>query len=198
MARDTEGNIAVDFVWGNMPMQPDDDREDALDPALDGHIIASSNYNGFPDYTPSAPYLDTITNVTVPNVVGKTEAAAETDLVAADLILGTVSSTLTGATTVNDGKVKSQSPAAASLVNTGAPVAVVLYAAPLVPDVTEMTEEDAEAALVEAGLAKGAVTTSATGASAENDGLVKSSNPAADTKVNAGSTVALVLYAFGG
>ena len=25
---DTSGNVAVDFVWGNFPMQPNDDRTD--------------------------------------------------------------------------------------------------------------------------------------------------------------------------
>jgi hypothetical protein len=53
MARDTGGNIAVDFVWGNMPLQPDDDRgANILDPALDNHEIADTNYNGYPSFTP--------------------------------------------------------------------------------------------------------------------------------------------------
>jgi len=74
MARDTGGNIAVDFVWGNIPMQPDDDRSTPLDPNLDSHIIATSQYNGFPGNTPVFPYLDVTGNIAIPNVVGLTES----------------------------------------------------------------------------------------------------------------------------
>jgi hypothetical protein len=81
--RDTSGNIAVDFVWGGMlPMQPNEDRvEDnaspvvvvaadaaqnydwsgysvypskRLNPSLDNHETALSEYAGFPGFTPSA------------------------------------------------------------------------------------------------------------------------------------------------
>lgn len=127
---DTGGNVKVDFVWGNMPMQPDDARGLAtLDPALDNHIIATTQYNGFPGYTPVAPYLDTVANVAVPNVVGLTEAAATTALTTAGLVKGTVTTAdnAAGATALNDGKIKSQTPAAATVVNTGASVALVKY-----------------------------------------------------------------------
>lgn len=130
MARDTGGNIAVDFVWGNLPMQPDDDRETGLDASLDSHIMATTQYNGFPDYTPAAPYLDTVANVAVPNVVGLTESAANTALVAAGLVKGavTTANNAAGATSGNDGKVKTQTPAAATVVNVGSSVALVKYA----------------------------------------------------------------------
>jgi hypothetical protein len=81
--RDSSGKIAVDFVWGGMlPMQPNDDRvEDSaspvvvvaadaaqnydwsgysvypskrLNPNLDNHETALSEYAGFPGFTPSA------------------------------------------------------------------------------------------------------------------------------------------------
>lgn len=199
MARDTGGNIAVDYVWGNMPMQPDDDRgAHTLDPALDGHVIAATQYNGFPGYNAVAPYLDTVENVAVPNIVGLLEAAATTALTGAGLVKGTVTTTYVGATTTNDLKVKTQTPVAASMVNVGSSVAMLKYAAPVVPDVAGLTEADAEAALVAAHLVKGAVTTSADGASAENDGTVKSQTPAAAGKADTGSSVALVLYAFAG
>lgn len=129
MAVDTGGNVRVDFVWGNMPMQPDDDRaaDKKLNAALDNHIIATTKYNGFPDYDPTAPYLDTIANVTVPNVVGMTEAAATTALTTAGLVKGAVTTSTAGATSENDGKVKTQTPAAAAKVNTGTTVALVLF-----------------------------------------------------------------------
>lgn len=130
MARDTGGNIAVDFVWGNMPMQPDDDRGDnTLDPDLDSHIIATSEWNGFPGHTPVAPYLDTTANVAVPNVAADTAADAQAAIEAAGLVYaaGTALDNAGGATAENDGTVGTQSPAAATVVNTGSTVTVRVY-----------------------------------------------------------------------
>jgi hypothetical protein len=49
---DSSGNVAVDFVWGNFPLQPNDERIEnggtVLDPALDNHNIAYENWNGYP------------------------------------------------------------------------------------------------------------------------------------------------------
>lgn len=154
MAVDTAGNVAVDFVWGNLPMQPDDERagdgtatevvaadaaqnkqwsgysvfeSDTLDAALGNHIVATTQYNGFPGYTPVAPYLDTIANKTVPTVTSLTEAAATTALTNAGLVKGTVTTSTAGATALNDGKVKSQSVTAGSKVNAGTAVNLVLF-----------------------------------------------------------------------
>lgn len=128
MARDTAGNVAVDYVWGNMPMQPNDDRgSDTLDPALDNHVIAATNYNGFPGYTPEGPYLDTIANVAVPDVVGETAIDAATLIEDAGLVVSS-STTADGADVSNDGTVKSQSPVAGYIVNSGSTVSVVVYA----------------------------------------------------------------------
>lgn len=245
MARDTGypqvsgGNIAVDFVWGNFPMQPDDDRSGDGNPTVvsaanaaqnvgwsgysviaspvltktaisktlnqgitqsveNNHSVALNNWNGFPDYTPVNPYLDTTDQAAIPNVVGLTESAANSALVAASFVKGAVTETGVGATTVNDGKVKTQTPAAATVANLGTSVALVKFLAPQVPSVLDLDETDAEAALVAVGLVKGAVTTSADGATAENDGLVKSQTPASGGKADTGSAVALVLYAFAG
>ena len=194
---DTGGNVAVDFVWGNMPMQPDDARgENTLNPALDNHIIATTQYNGFPGYTPVPPFLDTTANVAVPNVVGMLEAAATSALTTAGLVKGAVTTTGVGATTSNDGKVKTQTPAAATTVNVGASVALVKYAAPLVPNVVGLGNAAAQSAIEAAGLvyAEGATTTS--GATVENDGLVASVSPTVGTKVNTGSTVTVSLYEY--
>jgi hypothetical protein len=193
--RDTGDNVKVDFVWGNVPMQPNDDRgENTLDPDLDNHIIVVAEYNGFPGYTPVPPFTDTVENGTVPNVVGSTESAANSALVAVGLVKGAVTSTPVGATTVNDAKVKAQSVAAGTVVNEGTAVALTLFAAPTVPDVLGDDEETAEAALVAAGLVKGTVTTSTDGATELNDETVKSTTPAAGVKANTGSAVALTLF----
>jgi hypothetical protein len=169
MALDTSGNIKVDFVWGNLPMQPDTERtgdgnatvivannatqnkqwsgyskkaspaltKTAINVTLSGgltssvgnnHSVALNNWNGYPDYTPEAPYLDTIDQAAIPNVVGLSESAANTALVAAGFVKGAVTTTATGATAENDGLVKTQTPAAATVANLGASVALVKYA----------------------------------------------------------------------
>ena len=166
---DTAGEVAIDFVWGNFPMQPDDDRTGNgsatvvvaanaaqnndwsgysvfqspaltktditvnLSPGLtsvvgNNHSVALNNWNGYPDYTPEAPYTDTIDQAAVPNVVGLSESAANTALVAAGFVKGAVTTTADGATALNDGLVKTQTPAAASVKNLGDAVALVKYA----------------------------------------------------------------------
>lgn len=198
MATDTGGNVQVDFVWGNMPMQPDDDRSEPLDPALDSHVIASANWNGFPAYTPVAPYLDTVVNVSVPDVVDNPAVDAQSALEGSGLVYAVASSTWVGATTANDGYVRSQNPVAETMVNDGSTVSVTLYAAPTVPNVVGLDESAAEAALVAAHLVLGAVTTADNvgGATAENDGLVKTQDPAAAAKADSGSAVDIIKYEY--
>lgn len=78
MALDSAGRQAVDFVWGNVPMQPNNDRTDGgatvvvaadasenfdwsgysvynsarLDSALDNHANVEAGWSGYPSYTP--------------------------------------------------------------------------------------------------------------------------------------------------
>lgn len=134
MANDTGGNVQVDFIYGNMPMQPDDQRlgdadsTDPLDPTEGDHDRAVSGYLGFPQVAAAvSPYADLVDNKTVPNVVGMLEAAAEAALVAADLVKGAVTTTATGANGGNDLQVKTQTPAAGTVVNEGASVALLKY-----------------------------------------------------------------------
>jgi hypothetical protein len=80
MATDTSGNQKVDFVWGNFPMQPNDDRTDGgttvvvaadaaqnydwsgysvypsarLNAALDNHAVAEAGWAGYPEYVAAA------------------------------------------------------------------------------------------------------------------------------------------------
>lgn len=94
---DSAGEVAIDFVWGNMPIQPNDARPDVagfrLDPELDNHIIALSGWNGFPQYNPNTPgedvLGDTIDYVLVPNVLGLTTALAVDALKDASLVVTT-------------------------------------------------------------------------------------------------------------
>jgi len=95
---DTAGEVAIDFVWGNMPMQPNDARPDALanrlDPALDNHIIALSGWGGYPQFVANTPGEDVAgpTNyVLVPSVLGLTTALAQDAMKDASLTVTTAS-----------------------------------------------------------------------------------------------------------
>ena len=117
MARDTGGNINIDYVWGNMPMQPNDDRGTALTSTLGDHSRVTTSWNGYPGYVPNNS--GTWDDITVPNVVGMTETAANTALVAVGLTKGavTTANNAAGATSGNDGTVKTQTPPAAAVIN---------------------------------------------------------------------------------
>ena len=70
--------------------------------------------------------------VSVPNVVGQTQAAATAAITGAGLLVGTV--TTASSTTVPSGSVISESPAAGATVNGGSPVNLVISSGP--PDTT--------------------------------------------------------------
>jgi len=102
---DTAGNIAVDFVWGNFPMQPNDVRPNTLaerlDPALDNHIIALSGWNGYPQYLPNTTGEDVAgptDYVLVPEVRGLTTALAVDAMKDASLTVTTASGATNTAT----------------------------------------------------------------------------------------------------
>ena len=92
---DSKGNVVVDFVWGNMPMQPNDIRTVKLDTALSNHKNATSGWNGFPLYLPNDPGVGA-TFILVPNVIGETIAFA-TDALQDSTLVVTVASAVTPA-----------------------------------------------------------------------------------------------------
>ena len=77
---DSAGNVAVDFVWGNFPLQPNDVREEnggeLLDPDLDNHVIAYEGWNGYPLYAPGEEGPEGAGYISVPSVIGLTTAVA--------------------------------------------------------------------------------------------------------------------------
>ena len=251
---DDAGNPRVDFVWGNMAMQPNDQRDvvtagpEPLYPAngegnfgwdatfiypseglyssvtqtlsigdkdgftgawdevatrtvsvpADNHSVALTGYNNYPQFI--ADYAgdgDVGLESVVPDLASFAVSAMDDAVVAAGLVYASTT-TYVGATTVNDGKIKTQSPAAGVKANIGATVTATFYNAPEVPNVVGLTESAANTALINAHVVKGAVTTAnnAAGATAINDGLVKTQTPAAGTTVNTGASVALVKYAY--
>jgi len=77
---DTAGEIAIDFVWGNMPPQPNDARTTRLDLTLGDHINLESGWGGFPQFTENTAGSDVAGStdyVRVPNVIGMTTADAD-------------------------------------------------------------------------------------------------------------------------
>jgi hypothetical protein len=77
---DDGGNIVVDHVWGNVPMQPNDVRAEngggLLDPDLDNHNIAYEGWNGYPLFTPNTAGAEGAGYLVVPSVIGLTTAVA--------------------------------------------------------------------------------------------------------------------------
>jgi len=78
---DDAGNVVVEFVWGNLPMQPNDDREEngqteLLDPTLDNHSIAYEGWSGYPLFTSNTAGPEGAGYIVVRNVLGQTTANA--------------------------------------------------------------------------------------------------------------------------
>ena len=107
MATDTSGQQAVDFVWGSLPMQPNDDRAAAVTPAniggstgdyswaattrvaserlnaaLSNHAVAEAKYAGYPEFTGNndGAYISGVAYIVVPSVIGDTTAVALDEL----------------------------------------------------------------------------------------------------------------------
>jgi hypothetical protein len=103
---DDAGNVVVDFVWGNFPIQPNDARPDTtagrLDPALDNHIIALSGWGGYPLFTANSAGEDVAgatDYVLVPSVIGLTTALATDAMKDATLVPTTASAASNAAKT---------------------------------------------------------------------------------------------------
>lgn len=131
--------------------------------------------------------------VTVPAVVGQSQAAAEAAVVAAGL---TATVTTAYSDTVATGTVISQSPAGGVEAAEGSVVGLVVSAGPapvviLAPDVVGLTQANAESAIINAALSVGTVSTASNATVAA--GNVISQTPAAGTEVGAGSTVDLLV-----
>jgi hypothetical protein len=86
---DDKGNVQVDFVWGNFPLQPNYNRTDQpilntanygtnLDFSLDNHVIAETGWNGYPLYTPNTTGSITggVVYLQFPTILGDTTGLA--------------------------------------------------------------------------------------------------------------------------
>lgn len=117
---DDAGNVRIDHVWGNLPMQPNDDRATNLDVALDNHINAVSGWNGFPGYVPNTTGEDVAgptDYVLVPSVLGLTTSVATKNLEDATLVV-TAATAATNATSTITAVARTGS--TATITSTGA------------------------------------------------------------------------------
>lgn len=129
---------------------------------------------------------------TVPNVVGQPQATAEANILAADLVVGTV--TTQNDETVPSGDVISQSPSGGAAVNTGTAVDLVVSSGPAtttVPNVVGQSQASAETNLIAANLVVGSITEQYSSSVAA--GNVISQEIAAGTDVAEGTAVDLVV-----
>jgi hypothetical protein len=101
---DTAGEVAIDFVWGNFPIQPNDVRPNTatgrLDPALDNHIIALSGWGGYPQFTANSAGEDVAGStdyILTPSVLGFSTASAQDALKDASFATITVATAATNA-----------------------------------------------------------------------------------------------------
>ena len=128
----------------------------------------------------------------VPDLSGFGQAAAEAALTAAGLSVGIINTAASD--TVPVGDVLDQNPPAGTSVQPGSAVDLVLSSGPeaiTVPDVLSLGQAAAEAALTDAGLSVGTITTAAS--DTVPVGEVLDQNPPAGTSVQPGSAVDLVL-----
>jgi beta-lactam-binding protein with PASTA domain len=130
--------------------------------------------------------------VSVPNVVGDTQAAATTAITGAGLVVGTI--TTVSSSSVPSGDVISESPSAGTSVNSGSAVTLLIStgaAQVVVPNVVGDTQAAATTAITAVGLVVGTVTQQSSPTVAS--GNVISESPSAGTTVNSSSAVNLVV-----
>lgn len=178
---DDQGNPRVDFVWGNMAIQPDDNRT--------GEAITYVNNNqpqdrGWSRTSPAAKSETLATSYTQHLSVGdKDNVYSSWDSVPTRPVI--VPATHEVVTARYEGF--------PSFIQ-GAPFDDIIPNV-TVPSVVDFDSVEAATAYLEdAGLTVGIVTQTETGATSENNNWVKSQNPAPGTLVNAGSAVNLVKY----
>jgi len=202
---DSAGNVVVDHVWGNMPMQPNDEREEngggLLNAALDNHNVAYTNWNGYPLYTPNSAGPEGAGYITVASVIGQTTANATDILEDAGLVVtvGTAAaqtaktvtaiSRTAGSTTVSVSAVGHAFPVGASVTisNTGSASANGTYTVLTAATDTFTASGTATTVLALTGLS---------GSAAGTTGTVKTQSVAAGAnEIEVGDAITIVAYA---
>ena len=156
------------------------------------HIVAVKVTDSQGQFAYQGYTVQVVGAVTVPGVVGQTQAAAQATLANAGLTVGTVITT--GSSTVPAGQVISQGIAAGTSVPAGATVSLVISSGPqtaTVPNVVGQNQAAAQSAISGAGLNIGTVTTAPSTTVAA--GNIISQDPAGGTAVALGTAVNLIV-----
>ena len=177
------GGGSGDYGWNSSQTFP----SIALDASLNSHDIAADAYSGYPAFE------------TIPRLVGDSVAGATAKIAAAGHTLGTVTISTTGATVMNDGTVKSQSPVGGDGATGTTTINLVAYdvsgtANTVVPNIVGLVATTASAALTAAGLIVGVTSSTTVGATSGNNLKIKTQTPAANTVADAGTAVDYVTY----
>lgn len=150
---DTSGQVAVDFVWGNMPLQPNDDRPNAvgvvgtpgrLDPNASIHEIALSGWGGYPLFTANDPgeELSGVAYIKTPNVLGYTATEAVDALKDSGYLAGSITNTTGVTNTASTITAVARTGTTATLTSSGAgakyPVGTKITVASLVSPDTDL------------------------------------------------------------
>ena len=161
---------------------------------VSGNVISSNPVSG--TSVPPGTAVDLVVStgpcpVAVPNVVNMTQVAAESDITAVGLTVGNVTTACDGS--IAAGSVISSDPAGGTSVPPGTAVDIVVSTGPCpqVPDVVNMTQADAESAIVAAGLTVGNVTTACDDTIAAGSVII--SGPPVGVSVVPGTSIGIVV-----
>ena len=159
---------------------------------IGSHIVAVKVTDSQGQFAYQGYTVQVVGAVTVPNVVGQTQASAQTLLAGAGLTVGTLVTTANSIVPV--GQVISQGIAAGTSVPAGAAVSLVLSSGPqtaTVPNVVGQSQAAAQSAINGVGLNIGTVTTAPSTTVAA--GNIISQDPAGGTPVPLGTGVNLIV-----
>ena len=145
---DSSGNVAVDYVWGNFPAQPNDERADGtptitatanatqnkqwtsystiasarLNPTLGNHADIETEWSGFPSYTENSVGKKSggVYYISVPNVLGLTTALALDALKDAGYEAGNITTAAAATNAVSTITAVARTGTTATITSTGA------------------------------------------------------------------------------
>lgn len=184
--------VKIDFAWGNLPIQPNDDREEELVYELDSHNIAIDGWAGYPQ-------IDDLANSIVPQVPVPCTFEQYAALLEAVGLVAVEGSTITNTQNSGlNGQVTEPSPAPGALVPVGTSVTVNVLGTynpqALVPDISGLAWVAANAAITGAGFTVGTNVTDVNTGNIAIANTVASQTPAAGTYANIGSAIDYHLY----
>ncbi len=184
------GSPCIDAANGNMAPATDIDGYERFDDPDTTNTGWGTDSN--PEYVEiGAHEFGGLIN-TVPDVRGQAQATAQSNIVAAGLVVGNV--TTAHSDSVPAGNVISQSPVGGSSVVIGSVVDLVISDSPhmvIVPNAVGLSQASAQSAMTAAGLVVGNVTTAYS--NTVPAGNVISESPAGGSSVVTGSTVDLII-----